>query len=59
MSDVANKADKAVQPAVKTGMGKIGNWGHPIHPATGASVRVSRSREAASRSTGSSSPISS
>ena len=48
MSDVANKADKAVQPAVKTGMGKIGNWGHPIHPATGASVRVSRSKEAAS-----------
>ncbi|GAA5861144.1 hypothetical protein JCM3774_002204 [Rhodotorula dairenensis] len=34
MSDAAQKADRAIQPAVKTGMGKLGNWGHPIHPAT-------------------------
>ncbi|GAA5986860.1 hypothetical protein JCM10908_000926 [Rhodotorula pacifica] len=34
MSDAAHKANKAVQPAVKTGMGKLFNSGHPIHPAT-------------------------
>lgn len=36
MSDAAHKANRAAQPAVKTGMGMLGNWGHPIHPATGA-----------------------
>ncbi|BGP54883.1 hypothetical protein JCM8202_003392 [Rhodotorula sphaerocarpa] len=34
MSDAALKADQTVQPAVETGMGKVGRWGHPIHPAT-------------------------
>ncbi|POY73740.1 hypothetical protein BMF94_3278 [Rhodotorula taiwanensis] len=34
MSDAAHKANRAAQPAVKTGMGMLGSWGHPIHPAT-------------------------
>lgn len=37
MSDVAKKADAASRPVAQVGMGQVGNAGHPLHPATGAS----------------------
>ncbi|BGP15408.1 hypothetical protein JCM10213_005092 [Rhodosporidiobolus nylandii] len=35
MSNLAQKADeKVATPVAQSGMGQIGSWGHPLHPAT-------------------------
>ncbi|GAA6007408.1 hypothetical protein JCM10207_006331 [Rhodosporidiobolus poonsookiae] len=35
MSNTVKKLDeKVISPVASVGMGKIGNWGHPLHPAT-------------------------